>query len=142
MLPSAPVIAVANQKGRSEKPPLQSIWRPHSPSPTSCEFCSSAWTATNLTSGVGLKEAGQGGTIYHALTGDVPDVGAFVLPTRVERLSLMRRIAILTGAEVELVSLPNREHRLRLMLTALLRSVRLHLHRHAAVRSASSRSML
>ena len=37
----------------------------------------------NLTSGVGLKgQAAPAGTVYHALTGDVEDPEAFVIPTR------------------------------------------------------------
>ena len=36
----------------------------------------------NLTSGVGLKgQAAPAGTVYHALTSDVADPAAFVLPT-------------------------------------------------------------
>ena len=74
----------------------------------------------NLTSGVGLKgEAAAGGTVYHALTGDVDDPKAFVLPTRIDRLSLVPADRNLTGAEVELVSLPDREQRLRSLLNAL-----------------------
>ena len=44
----------------------------------------------NLTSGMGLKgQSAAGGTIYQALTGEFADAGAFVLPTRVDRLSLV-----------------------------------------------------
>jgi len=74
----------------------------------------------NLSSGVGLKgQSAPGGTIYQALTGDAPDPRAFVLGTRVERLSLIPADRNLTGAEVELVSLPEREHRLRGVLDGL-----------------------
>ena len=67
----------------------------------------------NLTSGVGLKgQAAEVGTVYHALMTDVDDASAFVLPTRVEHLSLMPADRNLTGAEVELVTMPDRERRI------------------------------
>ena len=69
----------------------------------------------NLTSGIGLKgEAAPGGTIYDALTSSsTPDLSRFVLPTSVSGLSLIPADRDLIGAEVELVSLPDRETRLR-----------------------------
>ena len=74
----------------------------------------------NLTSGIGLKgETAPGGTVYHALTGEVTDSRDFVLPTRIENLSLIPSDRNLTGAEVELVNLPNREGRMRDLLTPL-----------------------
>jgi chromosome partitioning protein len=74
----------------------------------------------NLTSGVGLKgQSAPAGTIYHALTGEIGDAAAFVLPTPVPGLSLIPSDRNLTGAEVELVSLPEREGRLRALLFAL-----------------------
>src|SRR5687767_8735011 len=70
----------------------------------------------NLTSGVGLKgERARGGTVYEALLTDgAPD--DFVLPTRVENLSIMPADRNLTGAEIELVSTASREHRLKRVL--------------------------
>src|SRR5688500_13670487 len=67
----------------------------------------------NLTSGVGLKgQRAEGGTIYEALMTDAgPD--AFLLETQVQNLSLIPADRNLTGAEIELVSVPQREHRLR-----------------------------
>lgn len=74
----------------------------------------------NLTSGIGLKgQTAQGGTVYHALTTDAPDAADFVLETRIQNLSLVPADRNLTGAEVELVLLQNREHRLRGVLHAL-----------------------
>jgi chromosome partitioning protein len=75
----------------------------------------------NLTSGVGLKgQTGSGGTIYHALTSDDPiEPSTLVLPTRVEGLSLIPADRNLTGAEVELVLLADRERRLRAVLEPL-----------------------
>ena len=74
----------------------------------------------NLTSGVGLKgQSTTAGTVYHALTSDVADPSVFVLPTPIELMSLMPADRNLTGAEVELVSLPNRERRMRTVLDPL-----------------------
>jgi chromosome partitioning protein len=75
----------------------------------------------NLTSGVGLKgQATAAGTIYQALTAAGPvDPSAFLLETRIKDLSLIPADRHLTGAEVELVSLPNRERRLRDFLAPL-----------------------
>ena len=74
----------------------------------------------NMTSGVGLKgQAAPSGTVYHALTNDVPDPKSFVLPTRIANLSLIPADRNLTGAEVELVTMLDRESRLRLVTAAL-----------------------
>ena len=75
----------------------------------------------NLTSGVGLKgQSAPGGTIYEALTSDGIDPGAVVMPTSVSGLSIIPADRNLTGAEIDLVSLPRRESRLR-DLTAAIR---------------------
>jgi chromosome partitioning protein len=74
----------------------------------------------NLTSGVGLKgQAAPAGTVYQALTTDVEDPRNFILNTRIDGLSLMPADRNLTGAEIDLVTLPNRESRLRLLLERL-----------------------
>jgi chromosome partitioning protein len=74
----------------------------------------------NLTSGVGLKgHAAPAGTIYQALTSDVHDPSAFVLDTPTAGLSLIPADRNLTGAEIDLVTLPNRERRLRALLDRL-----------------------
>jgi chromosome partitioning protein len=76
----------------------------------------------NLTSGLGLKgQSAPAGTIYQALTSDEPpsDPAAFVIETPVNGLRLIPADRSLTGAEVELVSLPNRERRLRDLLAPL-----------------------
>ena len=73
----------------------------------------------NLTSGVGRKgERADAGTIYEALLTDASPEG-FVLSTQVENLSLIPADRNLTGAEIELVSVPAREHRLRRVLDPL-----------------------
>jgi len=69
----------------------------------------------NLTSGVGLRgQRTAAGTIYDALTSDPPRSAAdFILPTAVDKLQAIPSDGSLTGAEIELVSLPERERRLR-----------------------------
>jgi chromosome partitioning protein len=74
----------------------------------------------NLTSGVGLKgQAAAGGTIYQALTSDEEDVSRFVVKTSIQGLSLIPADRNLTGAEIDLVTIPRREHRLRICLEKL-----------------------
>ncbi len=74
----------------------------------------------NLTSGVGLKgKTAPGGTVYQALTTDVDDPSAFVLRTSIDGLSLIPADRNLTGAEIDLVSMPSREGRLRAVLDRL-----------------------
>lgn len=75
----------------------------------------------NLTSGIGLKgQASPAGTIYQALfgSGDV-DVRGFVLQTAIEGLALIPSSRDLAGAELELVDLKKREHRLRNLIESL-----------------------
>src|SRR5215510_11625952 len=62
---------------------------------------------SNLTSGVGAKsKRAESGTIYEALlTEDAPE--GFILPTTVTNLSLLTADGNLTGAEIELVPVPN-----------------------------------
>src|SRR5512145_2690121 len=72
----------------------------------------------NLTSGLGLK--GQStSTIYDAITSDSPGMELTILPTKIKGLSLVPADRQLTGAEVELVSLPHRERRLQSLLAPL-----------------------
>ncbi|RPJ84446.1 MAG: ParA family protein [Acidobacteria bacterium] len=73
----------------------------------------------NLTSGVGLRN--QPGPavsgIYQAMTGDpVPDLATLVRKTSIDRLSIVPSDRNLTGAEIELVSMPRRESRLRALV--------------------------
>jgi chromosome partitioning protein len=74
----------------------------------------------NLTSGVGLKgHPAPAGTVYQALTGEIDDPAGFLLPTSVAGLFLMPADRNLTGAEIDLVSMPHREQRLRNVLDRL-----------------------
>jgi chromosome partitioning protein len=75
----------------------------------------------NMTSGVGLRgQHGPGGTIYDALTSlDTVDPDSLILPTSVDHLFAIPADRQLTGAEIELVGLPQREYRLRKFLEPL-----------------------
>jgi chromosome partitioning protein len=74
----------------------------------------------NLTSGVGMKEqANDSATIYDALTTGEIDGETSPLPiltTNVQNLSLVPANRNLAGAEIELVSMPQRESRLKRLL--------------------------
>jgi chromosome partitioning protein len=75
----------------------------------------------NATSGLGMKQHATGGvTVYHALT-DEPQGNAagYVMASTVDKLSLIPATRDLTGAEIELISLPDRERRLKHLLDAL-----------------------
>src|ERR671912_480266 len=76
----------------------------------------------NLTSGVGLRgQSGAGGTIYDALTRDIgtANPASLILQTGVDGLLAIPADRNLTGAEIELVSMPEREQRLRRFLAPL-----------------------
>lgn len=75
----------------------------------------------NLTSGVGSKgQTAPPGTIYEALTADpLSTLEGFLIETRIKNLHLIPADRNLTGAEIELVLLPERERRLRALLGPL-----------------------
>jgi len=76
----------------------------------------------NLTSGLGLRgRTGATGTIYDVLTGadDLASADAYLLSTPVDGLTVLPADRNLTGAEIELVTLPERESRLRRYLHQL-----------------------
>jgi chromosome partitioning protein len=77
----------------------------------------------NATSGVGLKgQGGPAGTVYEALTADpasgVP-VDSYLLDTAIEGLRVMAANRNLAGAEIELITVAERERRLTKLLAGL-----------------------
>jgi len=74
----------------------------------------------NLTSGVGSKsQRSEAGTVYEALLTEGTPPHSFVLPTKIANLSLVPADRNLTGAEIEMVGLPEREHRLKRLIDPL-----------------------
>jgi len=73
----------------------------------------------NLTSGVGHRgQRAVGGTAYEALLTEGPPE-SFIQPTSVDNLWLIAADQNLTGAEIELVSMADRERRLQRVLEPL-----------------------
>src|SRR5215510_8250559 len=73
----------------------------------------------NLTSGIGLRgQRAAGGTVYEALLSDGEPQG-FLAPTTVPSMFLVPTDRNLTGAEIELVPMPERERRLKRVVDAL-----------------------
>lgn len=66
----------------------------------------------NATTGLGIQKSGLHSTTYHALLGSEP-VEKAIRPTIVEGLALLPADIDLVGAEIELVGLERREHRLQ-----------------------------
>lgn len=75
----------------------------------------------NATSGVGLKgQRAPGGTVYEGLTqSPTVDSAQFVLATAIPRLSIIPATRDLAGAEIELISVDERERRLQKLLAPL-----------------------
>jgi chromosome partitioning protein len=76
----------------------------------------------NLTSGVGQKgKTAPAGTIYDAIVAPTPQTDArpFLVPTPIDRMMLIPADRNLTGAEIELVTLTQREERLRILLDSV-----------------------
>jgi chromosome partitioning protein len=72
----------------------------------------------NATSGLGFDRNAPGGSIYAALA-DGSTAAELVAPTQVDGLALVPSGRDLAGAEVEMVDMPGREHRLRHALAEL-----------------------
>jgi chromosome partitioning protein len=106
------IVAIANQKGGVGK------------TTTAINVASSVAAAekralivdmdpqANLTSGLGLDPDGGAGTIYRGLVEGVP-AESLLRPTALATLHVIPSERNLTGAEIELVSEPRREFRLR-----------------------------
>src|SRR5207249_855541 len=73
----------------------------------------------NATTGLGVNKAGLYPTVYHVLLGGESTEKA-IHPTSLPGLRLLPADIDLVGAEIELVSLGKREHRLRLALEPVL----------------------
>jgi chromosome partitioning protein len=74
----------------------------------------------NATSGVGQKGKHEPGrTIYEAITNTDVDIHDFIVPTTTERLSIIPATRDLSGAEIELISVEDRERRLKNLLAQL-----------------------
>ena len=74
----------------------------------------------NATSGVGQKgKRAPGGTIYEALSTPDANVHDFIIDTGVERLSLIPATRDLSGAEIELIGVADRERRLKNLIAQL-----------------------
>ena len=75
---------------------------------------------STLTSGIGLKgQASQSGTIYEAITGDGVSAKDFIIATAIDNLFAIPANSNLTGAEIELVTMGEREHRLKTLVHSL-----------------------
>ena len=74
----------------------------------------------NATSGLGLKgQATQSGTIYEALSAESAQPDEFILPTSLPHLHVIPATRDLAGAEIELITVTNRERRLRDLIDPL-----------------------
>lgn len=75
----------------------------------------------NATTGLGVQKFGLYPTIYHVLLGSEPAEKA-VRETALTRLRILPSDIDLVGAEIELVSIEQREHRLRVALEPIAES--------------------
>ena len=72
----------------------------------------------NATTGLGVQKSGLYPTVYHVLLGNEPTEKA-IHATALSHLKLLPSDIDLVGAEIELVGMERREHRLRLALEAV-----------------------
>ena len=66
----------------------------------------------NASTGLGISQAQRGSSSYDLLTGQA-DLAACVVSTRIPRLDVIPATVDLSGAEVELIDLDHRTHRLK-----------------------------
>lgn len=75
---------------------------------------------SHASSGLGMKgKAAPAGTIYEALMGEPLVSDDFILPTAIDGLSIVPATRDLAGAEIELISMADRDRRLRRFLDPL-----------------------
>ncbi len=72
----------------------------------------------NATSGLGIEKAGRTATVYQVIADNLP-IEEAVVGTKISGLNLIPSNSELSGAEIELITLPEREFRLKKALAVI-----------------------